>query len=283
RAAHPRGKYDPAPVRQALKAAFKSLPAGEFFAASDVAAHFAAPERNPFLLGRPLAEVALWHRERLVLPLEEVVEAATREALEDIILERLLPLGCLRLGVAADNRLLVSRLPRLGRYFDGSAPPAEAPSAGAECRVVVQPDFSAIVIGLNPGPAAELAAFAGRDRAARTPGAVIFRLTREDAFRGLMGGLTGEAMVAVLRRLSSMPVPANVEAQVLAWAAQGRVVTTAPMLVVRCPDEATADRAMSALGKKAERLGPRTVGLPDGKLPAALRQKLAAQGVMVGN
>ena len=277
---NPRRKYDFAPVRKALQEAFESLPEGKFYPVEALLRHLSEPERNPFLLGRPLAEVALFLDERAVMPLEEVVAESTRRALADLLRERLVPLGCLRQGQDSAGGPLVARLPRLSRYFDGSPPPAEA-TASAECRVIVQPDFSVIVIGLNPGPAAELAQFAARDRSANTPGAVIFRLVREEVFRGLMAGLTGEKMVDALQRLSSTPVPANIMTQVLDWAAQGRVATTAPMLVIRCPDPGTADRVMGALSKQAERLGPQSVGLPEGKLPAALRQKLLAQGVMV--
>ncbi len=271
---------DPLPLRAALRSALESLPVGEFHALDSVLAHLAAPERNPLLLGRTPAEVAIYDRGRRVPPLDEAVEAAGRDFLAAFIVNRMIPLGGLRLGWSADGERAVARLPRMSWYFDPDAvKPARAEAAPA--RVVVQPDFSVILIGLNPGPAAAIASFAARDREASSLGSMTFRLTREDALRAVQAGLTGDEMVARLRRHASTPVPANVEAQLLTWAGQARLATSAHMLVLRCPDEETAGRAMAALGKKAERLGPTCVGLPDGKLPAALRNKLAAQGVLL--
>ena len=62
--------------------------------------------------------------------------------------ERLVPLGCVQTARDADGNLLLARLARLDVYF-GKAEVAEAPPRVEETRVVVQPDFSVIVIGLN--------------------------------------------------------------------------------------------------------------------------------------
>jgi hypothetical protein len=50
--------------------------------------------------------------------------------------------------------------------------------------------------------------------------------------------------------------------------------------VLRCPDRDTADRVMGALRNHAERLNDTLVAV-DGKLAAAERAKLRAQGIIV--
>jgi hypothetical protein len=186
-------------------------------------------------------------------------------------------LGCVRLG-RAGNVQVMATTPYLPLLFD---PTKAFPEAATEtARVIVQPDFSVLVIGLNAAPAAELAAFATRDRSSNAPGAVTFRLTREDAMRGLHDGLTADEMIARLKKHAPTGVPANVEAQLRTWTGQGRVVTAGPMVVLRCPDEETAGRVLSAIGKKAERLGPTCIGFV-GKINSALRQKFLVQGVLL--
>jgi hypothetical protein len=271
-------KSDPMQLRRALLAAFSTLTAGTFYTVSSVLDYLTDPARNPLLLGQGVNDVAIvTDQYHIVFPLEEVVEATARQFLLDFIHNRLWPLGCVRLGRAGDVQLLAVT-PRLPLYFDPTQPFPE--SAAEEARVVVQPDFSVLVIGLNAAPAAELAAFATRDRSSNTPGAVTLRLTREDAMRGLHAGLTADEMIARLRRHAATGVPANVETQLRTWTGQGRVVTAGPLLVLRCPDEETAGRVMSAIGKKAERLGPTCVGFA-GKINSALRQKFLAQGVLL--
>ena len=76
--------------------------------------------------------------------------------------------------------------------------------------------------------------------------------------------------------------PGNVETQVRTWAGQIHRATAEPFLVIRCQSSEAADKAMAALGNKAVRLGPNNVGWSAQKLTAALRQKLASQGVIVG-
>lgn len=272
-------KADPMELRRAVLAALSTLQVGTFYKFSSVMDHLTAPERNPLLLGRPIGQVLIVSDHyNVLLPLEEVVEAAARRVLTEFIDNRLYPLGCVRWG-RAGNELVIATTLYLPLYFDPTKPFPEG-GAAEKSRTIVQPDFSVLVIGLSPAPAAELAAFASRDRSSNTPGAITFRLTREDVMRGLHAGLSGDEMVARLEKHAATGVPANVRTQLLTWAGQGRVVNSGPMMVFRCPDEETAGRVLSAVGKKAERLGPTSVGLV-GKVNSALRQKLLAQGVML--
>jgi hypothetical protein len=52
-------------------------------------------------------------------------------------------------------------------------------------------------------------------------------------------------------------------------------------MVIRCPDSTTVARVVSALGKKAERLGETLVALHTPNLSSAERQKLQDQGILI--
>lgn len=98
-------------------------------------------------------------------PLEEYRREAARGMLQVFIGERLIPLGCLRAAIGDAGKLLVARTPRLDAYFGRKVAAADlAGVAGGESKVVVQPDFSVVVIGTSPAPAAALAPFCGHRR-----------------------------------------------------------------------------------------------------------------------
>src|SRR5207253_133719 len=81
----------------------------------------------------------------------------------------------------AQGVVYIARRPRLDAYFGREVAPADL--AGVDLsvasRVVVQPDFSVVVIGTNPAPAAELAPFCERTTGHAGHGAMIFKITRE--------------------------------------------------------------------------------------------------------
>ena len=120
------------------------------------------------------------------------------------------------------------RQPRLDAYF-GRAVDAEkmAGILAGESRVVVQPDFSIVIIGLNPAPAAELAPFCERTRKGGSPGAIVLKLTRESVVKAVAGGMKPEEIASRLKRRSSNEVPANVLRQV---AGLGRLGPPGPRL-----------------------------------------------------
>src|SRR5262249_34243424 len=144
---------------------------------------------------------------------------------------------------------------RLDAYFGREVAASEmAPAAGAAARVVVQPDFSVIVIGLNPTAAAELAPFCERATGGGSRGATILKITRESVVRAVAHGLESAKIVDRLRRHASNEVPANVLHEIRDWSNWVRRVTPATLTVLRCPDRDTADRVMGALKRQAERL-----------------------------
>src|SRR5262249_49165459 len=147
--------------------------------------------------------------------------------------ERLIPLGAVQVGRLDAGPLLVARLPRLDVYFGKAAP--QAPAAHAGTRVVVQPDFTVVVIGLDTTPAAELAPFCDRQRGSSSHGSVTFRRSRESVLRGIAAGIPAEEMIARLEQLASKAVPANVLTELRAWAGQVRTVKVQTAILFHCP------------------------------------------------
>jgi hypothetical protein len=147
---------------------------------------------------------------------------------------------------------------------------------------VVQPDFTIVVIGLDPAPLAELAPFCDRVRGSATHGSLTFRLTRASLFRGLAAGLKPDEILNRLRKHASNELPGNVVAEVQAWSGQARTVDVATATLVYCPDAETAGRVVSALGKLAQRVGDRVVALDREGITPALRQKLQSEGILLG-
>ncbi len=123
--------------------------------------HLVSGDANPLLLGLSQEEVVVYRNGQRVPALEELREQAGRAMLQVFIRERLIPLGCLQTAIDEKGRLCVARTPRLDAYFGRKVKPADlAGSSGtAESKVVVQPDFSVVIIGTNsPAPAAALGA-----------------------------------------------------------------------------------------------------------------------------
>jgi hypothetical protein len=265
--------------REAVYRAFAELPVGTFFRVDDFLAHVALGPNNPVLLGGQVNQVLVRKDGRMVPPLEEHMVEAGRALLRSVITVRLALLGCVQLGRDAKRQLVFARLPRLDVYFGKAEAVPEAPAA--DTRVVVQPDFSVIIIGLSPAPVAELAPFCERVRGQASQGSITFRITRESVIKGLAAGLPPEAVLERLQKHSSTPLPKNVATEVAGWCSWMRRVTPAPALLLRCGDSATADRVMGAVGKQGERIGESIVAIPADGLTSALRQKLRGQGILL--
>jgi hypothetical protein len=270
-------------LRDATFRAFAELPAGAFHRLDSFLGHATFGRHNPLLLGQERPDqVAVFWSSHSVPALEEQREEAGRLFLNHVIRGRLIPLGCLRTALAGDGGLCITRLPRLDVYFGQQEValdlPAE-PAAGP--RVVVQPDFSIVIIGLNPTPAADLAPFCERVQGHAGQGVLVFKLTRDAVVKAVTHGLAPAEIVDRLQRHASNPVPANVLQEVRDWCAWMRRLTPETMTVFRCPDAATADRVLAALGRDAQRLGETLVGLAGERVTAAVRNKLHKQGIIV--
>ena len=189
--------------------------------------------------------------------LEEMVEEAGRALIEAFVCRRLIPMGCVRAAIDAEGEVCIARQRRLDAYFGREVAPADlAPAAADGARVVVQPDFSVIVIGLNPTAAAELAPFCERATGSGGRGATILKITRESVVKAVANGLKPAEITDRLRRHASNEVPANVLREVQDWSSWVRHVTPATLTVLRCPDRDTADRVavgLEAPGRAAQR------------------------------
>jgi hypothetical protein len=270
-------------LRDAVFRALAELPAGVFHRLDSFLAHATFGRHNPLLLGQERPDqVAVFWSGRSVPALEEQREEAGRLLLDHVIRGRLIPLGCLRTALAGDGGLCIARVPRLDAYFGQQEVALDLPDeAAAGPRVVVQPDFSVVIIGLNPTPAAELAPFCERAQGHAGQGVLVFKLTRDAVVRAVTHGLAPAEIVDRLQRHASNPVPANVLHEVRGWCEWVRRLTPEAMTVFRCPDRETADRVLAALGRDAQRLGDTLVGLAGERLGTAVRNKLHKQGIIV--
>jgi hypothetical protein len=269
-------------LRTSLDRAFAALEPGIFYRLESVVAHLAFGPHNPVNVGLAPDQVAVFHHSQPVPSLEEHREKAGRSLIESFVKHRLIPLGGVQAAIDDAGKICIARERRLDAYFGREVPREElAPAPDAAAKVVVQPDFSVIVIGLNPAAAAELAPFCERATGGGGRGAMIFKITRDSVVKAVSHGLKPAEIVDRLRRHASHDVPANVLREVQEWSNWVRRVTPSTMTVLRCPDRDTADRVLSALRRQAERVNDTLVAVDQKKLTSAERSKLLAHGIIV--
>jgi hypothetical protein len=179
---HPPYYWDAKPadheaLRKALDQSLSELKPGTFYRLDSVVSHLAFAEHNPLNRGLALDQIVVFWGSRPVPPLEEQREEAARLLLDSFLRRRLIPLGCVRAAIDGEGQLAIARQPRCDAYFGRKVSLSDLnPAATATTRVVVQPDFSVIVIGLNPAPVAELAPFCERTTQGGGQGAVVLKI-----------------------------------------------------------------------------------------------------------
>lgn len=267
------------PLREALYAAFAQLPIGVFHRYDNFASYVCFGSQNPLLLGRRADEVRVRVAGRVLQPRDEPLYDTARHLLGQLVSNRLVSLGCLQAGRDADGELLIARRPRLDVYF--GHPATLAAETSAPPVVVVQPDFSVLVLGVDLGPLAELMPFCERAGNQKSAGAATLRLTRNSVVKGAVTGLSSAHMLERLQRYSNKPLPDNVVHEVREWAGWLRAVSARPAMLFRCPDAAATDRVAAALGRNAERINDTTVALASTELGDADRRKLLEQGIVL--
>ena len=146
---------------------------------------------------------------------------------------------------------------------------------------MIQPDFSVVIIGPNPGPAAALAPFCERTTRGGGQGAIVFKLTRKSVVNAVNNGLKPAEITARLARHASNEVPANVLRQVQEWSNWVRRVTCSSLIALRCPDSETADRVMGVMRRQAERVNSTVVAIDCKELTTTQRNKLRDHGILV--
>jgi len=267
-------------LRNSLLKIFQSLPVGVFHRWESVRDHFCFEENNPLTQGKDLSKFSIVIDRAVCPQLPEMAELAGKSVLDHFLAYRLLPLDAVRAAIDAEGKLCIARIPRLDGYFGRPYQVDETDSVGST-RVIVQPDFSILVIGLDPSPAAEIAPFCQRVGGQGGQGVMTFKITRDSVIRAASQGLTASAIVARLKKHASIEVPENILREIQEWANWVRLVNVRNITVVRCPDKETVSRVVSALGKKSERLSDTLVAIHEPNLSSAERQKLQEQGILV--
>ncbi len=269
-------------LRESLYNALCVLPVGVFHPLDNALAHVVFGRHNPLLLQVGHDEVSVYRMTRPVPPFEEDREFAASDLLKAMLRSRLIVVGAFQVAIDDESRLCVSRTPLLDVYFGRKVPSLGlAGGAGGESRVVIQPDFSVIIIGLNPAPAAALAPFCERTKGGGSQGAMIFKITRESVVKAVAYGLKPAEIVDRLQKHASIEIPSNVLKEVRNWAGWVRHVIPSTITVLRCPDRDTADRVVSALKRQAERITDLLVSIDKTKLTLVERNKLREQGIIV--
>ena len=269
-------------LRNSLDQALAVLKPGVFYRMDSVEGHLAFGEHNPVNRGLALDQVAVFRLTRPVPPMEEQGEEAGRLLIDTFVRRRLIPLGCVRAAIDDEGRISIARHPRQDAYFGREVARADlAPTSEVAARVVVQPDFSVILIGPNPAAAAELAPFCERTARGSVQGAMVLKITRESVVKAVSLGLEPAEIAARLQRHASNEVPASVLRVVQDWSSWVRRVTSSTLTVLRCPDRDTADRVMGAMKRQAERVNDTLVAIDQKKLTAADRNKLQGHGIIV--
>ena len=272
------------PLRHALDAAFSALPPGVYHQSARFVEHAIFGAHNPLLLGRGAGTVktAIYFEGRLIPPLDERLQDTAKALLSFFMETRLIPLGCLRLGIDKQGTILVARERRLDAYFGREmAPDALAAAGRSDSKVVVQPDYSVVIIGPSHAPAAELLPFCERTGPGSGRGALVLKITRESVLKAIARGLPPAQVLVRLKRHASHELPVNVVREVEGWTGWVRSVAVERLTVLRCPDRETADRVMGALYKLAERVNETIVAIPPDALTPVEHQKLLAQGIIV--
>ncbi len=270
-------------LREAIGNAFLALPEGVYHRLESVAEHLAFRDQNVLLLGSKQEDVTIYLNSHVIPALEEARDEVARKTIIELVKSRLIPLGAVRPAIDADGNLCFARAPRLGAYFGLATIPEEdggVTSAGS--KVIIQPDFSVVVIGLSSGALAELAPFCDRSgTGSHGSGASVLKITRESVTRAIAQGLKPQQILDRLKKHASHDPPANVLREISDWGGWVKTVSISRLTVVRCPDRETADRVAGALKQHGERLNETTLALDAEKLTSIERNKLKLHGILI--
>jgi hypothetical protein len=209
---------------------------------------------------------------------EEQLEGYWINMLDSFVTRRLMCFGGVRTGWTAEGRTTIE-LTEVGRYLlretDEIACTAAAP---ADNPVRIQPDFEVVFLAPDPTLEASYTRFAER---LGTGVGVLFRITRDSILAAARAGLSSDEVLGVLRDSCATGVPRNVEHEVTAWFDECRVLTLEYALVLRCPDEETAARVLSAAGRRVESASPTLLVLPDQKKRAEVIRLCKKAGIFL--
>jgi hypothetical protein len=202
-------------LRLHLDLALSVLEPWVFYRLDSVLAHIVFAEHNPLYRGLAVEQVAVYWANRRVPANRLRLEEIGRLVISAFVLERLVPFGCARAAIDDEGQICIARQPPYDAFFGREVTRTDrAEDANVTARVVVQPDFSVVVIGLNPAPAAAMAPFCERTTRGGGPGAIVMKITRESVVKAVSNGLKPTEILARLKLHASNEVPANVLHQV---------------------------------------------------------------------
>ncbi len=269
------------PLRRRFAEEMERLPASGFVSLGDFLHDQRANPDLPLLVGNAINDVTVWIDGASRAQVDDILRPLWIQVLKDHILKRLVPMDAVRVAVTNDSDICIARTPMLPVYYGRGGLPEE-PAVAAPLSVIVQPDFSVTVIGLDTAPAATLSVYCDRVQGHTGTGALTFRITRDSIRRAVaQGNLTGPAIVKSLESLVTKALPENIKTEILDWANWVRKVNAEHMMLFRCTDIDAASRVVAAFGKHAERISSNYVAVNIQKINAPERQKLLGQGIVV--
>jgi hypothetical protein len=209
---------------------------------------------------------------------EEQLEAIWSQGLQRLLHDFLLPFGGVRLGTT--SRGLSLEITPVGRYILGLESDLVLDEARPEKQPArVQPDFE--IVFVSPSAALEAAISRFAQRLSSGVG-VLFRITRDSILGAAQAGLGADEVLGTLKNSTSTSIPTNVEHEIRGWFQSCRRLSLEPAQLLRCPDEATAARVLSAVGAgKLEQIAPTVLALIDPKQKAAVIRACRKSGLFV--
>ncbi len=188
--------------------------------------------------------------------------------------DRFFPLGCACL-CQDDQGKYWFRLTPAGVYLIGASNHFDYEEPQSTGKILVQPNFEVVFTAANPAAESELARCAARVGTGAV--GVVFHITRDAILNATDCGMKPEEIIAVLKKFSDKPLPANVATQINDWAASYRQVTIRPALLVSCPDKTTASLLQSMMRKKTSFINETTLEI-EGKTLPELKKLLKKNG-----
>ncbi len=198
------------------------------------------------------------------------------ETLEMFLFERLVPLGCVKLGYCNNGGIALS-ITEIGHYLLNDTDDFDYQFEESDT-VLIQPNFEVFFPHNSPRAESILAKFA--ERVGQHVG-ILFRLTPASVQRAAFSGITAEEILDSLTRLSKKDIPANVTIDIQEWHRQVRYVESQNVLVFQCPDMETASKIKKAGGKKVELLTDTTLMFLEPNKQQSLIRKLNKVGIFV--
>jgi len=258
--------------------AFAGAPAGAFVRLADFLSFHASQNNGLRALVKQQRYFSMYIAGRyLNSPSEGEVDEVWAQLLYMFLIERLLPLGGVKLGVMEGENAICFAITDAGRYLLGQAADFEI-AAGEAAHIVIQPNFDVVFLAPSASAEAELARFC--ERKGRHMG-TLFRITKSSILSGAATGLNSEQALAILKAHAASGVPGNVESEIKGWFGRYREVSVKPAVIVHCSDAETAARVMAAMAKKVTQLNETTLELHEAKIQPAVAKKLREAGIFV--